>query len=287
MKTLFYMITAVVFILVRLIAPDAFDAEDVNITSQLAQEIIQDTGINESDLIQKEIVTAVSTGNVNIQTDDTASMPESTAVPVRDDPKTALQKMLENPKVTDNFEQGSSGFGINAGLNDDDSIRIVALNNKLSLEPKKNNGWLSWRLRPPVFKDGAAEMEFAITTCARGDRTGLMLHATDYTGGHGYYFSLSCEGTVSILKDSVILGSSDARTVFKNSSGETNVMTGLIEGDNLTLMLNGQQVLTVQDATYPEGFSGFFTAPQNTGSLTMDIQSYKIYLTVDSSILPS
>ena len=135
---------------------------------------------------------------------------------------------METPKVVDNFEQGSSGFGINAGLNDDDAIRIIALNNKLSLEPKKNNGWLSWRLRPPVFKDGAAEMEFSITTCARGDRTGLMLHTTDYTGGHGYYFSLACEGTVSILMDSVILGTADARNIFKNSSGEPNVMTAMI-----------------------------------------------------------
>ncbi len=277
MKTLFYMIVAVVFIAVRLIAPNAFEPEETDFSSQLPQEIVSEEKTGQTDLIQKQAPTAELGGIVNIRPVGTEAAPEPDTAIVQEDPETAVQKMMESPKVTDNFEQGSSGFGINAGLNDDDAIRIIALNNKLSLEPKKNNGWLSWRLRPPVFKDGAAEMEFAITTCARGDRTGLMLHATDYTGGHGYYFSLACEGTVSILMDSVILASSDARAVFKNSSGEMNVMTAMIEGDKLTLMLNGEQVLSVQDSTYPEGFSGFFTAPQSTGSLTMDIQSYKIY----------
>ncbi len=265
------MILGVIFIIVRLISPDSFAPDDSNSLPPVAQELA--SGIN-SDLME----------NLQISKDQTGVQPAApapTEVPVEEpvqEPTVAPEiSMMETPKVTDNFEQGSSGFGINAGLNDDDSIRIIALNNKLSLEPKKNNGWLTWRLRPPVFKDGAAEMEFAITTCARGDRAGLLLHATDYTGGHGYYFSLSCEGTVSILMDSVILGTADARTVFKNSSGEPNVMTAMIVGDKLSLILNGQQVLTVQDATYPEGFSGFFTAPQSEGSLTMDIRSFKIY----------
>ncbi len=277
MRTLFYMITAVVFFAVRLIAPNSFKTDNSNIPMQIAQEIASETDPGQTELIQRGHATAAATVSENTRPAGTDPVPEFTATPAPDDSVPAAPNMMENPKVIDNFEQGSSGFGINAGLNDDDAIRIIALNDKLSLEPKKSNGWLTWRLRPPVFKDGAAEMEFAITTCARGDRTGLMLHTTDYTGGHGYYFSLACEGTVSILMDSVILGSADARTVFKNSSGETNVMTAMIVGDSLSMMLNGQQVLTVKDSTYKEGFSGFFTAPQSSGSLTMDIQSFKIF----------
>ena len=273
MKTLFYMILGVTLIAVRLIAPNSFRNNDEY--TEMIQNLSDDPVIQEVTTIQREIATvsAAATAQTVIEPVNTAA-PE---IPVQNTGNSDPMKMLEAPKITDNFEQGSSAFGINAGLNDDESIRIIALNNKLSLEPKKNNGWLTWRLRPPVFKDGAAELEFSITTCARGDRTGLMLHASDYTGGHGYYFSLACEGTVSILMDSIILGSADARNLFKNNSGETNIMTAMASGGTLTLMLNGQQALSVQDSTYTEGFSGFFTAPQNQGSLTMDIQSFKIY----------
>ncbi len=275
MKTLFYMILAVVFLTARLIAPDAFrPADSQTIMSELN---LSNASAREIEKLFLETPTETGAGSVSIQPVENYPAPQITETAVPEPEDTDIQKMLESPKVTDNFENGSSGFGINAGLNDDDAIRIIALNNKLSLEPKKTNGWLTWRLRPPVFKNGAAEMEFSITTCARGDRTGLLLHASDYTGGHGYYFSLACEGTVSILMDSVILGTADARNVFKNSSGEPNVMTAMIIGDSLSLLLNGQQVLTVKDSTYTEGFSGFFTAPQNNGTLTMDIQSFKIY----------
>ena len=185
--------------------------------------------------------------------------------------------LFGEPKNTDNFERGSSGFGINAGLNEDEGVRIIALNNRISLEPKKNNGWLNWRLRPPAVRDGAAEMEFSITTCARGDRTGLIMHAPDYSSGHGYYFSLACEGTVSILRDSEILGSADAQTMFKNNSGDTNTLTAVTRGNTLTLLLNGEAVLSAEDSTYTEGYSGFFTAPQNQDTLTMDILSFSSY----------
>ena len=185
--------------------------------------------------------------------------------------------LFGNPQTEDNFERGSTGFGINAGLNDDEGIRIIALNNRISLEPKKNNGWLSWRLRPPALSEGAAEMEFSILTCARGDRTGLVMHAPDYTGGHGYYFSLACEGTVSILRDAEVLGTADAASLFKNSSGDVNTMTAIIRGNSLSLILNGQDALTVQDSTYPQGYSGFFTAPQNQDTLTLDIMTFRSF----------
>ena len=156
MKTMFYMIIAAVFIAVRLIAPGSFDSDD---PTGISQEIVHDIRPETIDTIQREMGPAV----IN-ETVPEPVIPETGPAAVEEQDQTSpvsdLQTMLETPKVTDNFDQGSAGFGINAGLNDDDTIRIIALNNKLSLEPKKNNGWLSWRLRPPVFKDGAAEMEF-------------------------------------------------------------------------------------------------------------------------------
>lgn len=181
------------------------------------------------------------------------------------------------PQVEDNFERGSAGFGLNAGLNDDENIRIIALNNQLSLIPKKSNGWLTWRLRPPVVQNGAAKMEFSITTCARGDRFGIAMHENDYTSGNGYYFSLACEGTVSILRDNTVLGTADASRFFHNNSGDVNDMTAIIRGNTLIMELNNETVLTVEDSTYTQGFSGFFTSPQGQNTLTMDILSFKEY----------
>ena len=181
------------------------------------------------------------------------------------------------PQVEDKFERGSAGFGINAGLNDDENIRIIALNNQLSLIPKKSNGWLNWRLRPPVIQDGAAKMEFSITTCARGDRFGIAMHANDYTSGNGYYFSLACEGTAAILRDNTVLATADASSFFHNNSGDINDMTAVIRKNTLTLVLNDETILTAEDSTYTQGFSGFFTSPQGQNTLTMSIISFKEY----------
>ena len=269
------MITTVVFIIGNLLFPDAFRLSDDNNTAVMATE----TAISDP--------APISRPNYNDPAPGTSPViePVNTATPVpaaaaayqtnlsETDPKA----LFGDPKAIDNFERGSSSFGLNAGLNDDDAIRIIALNNRLSLEPKKNNGWISWRLRPPAFKNGAASMEFSITTCARGDRTGLIMHAPDYGSGHGYYFSLACEGSVSILKDSEILGTTDAQDLFKNKSGDTNTMTAVIRGNTLTALLNGEAVLSVQDSTYTEGYSGFFTAPQNQDTLTMDILTFNSY----------
>ena len=75
----------------------------------------------------------------------------------------------------------------------------------------------------------------------------------------------------------MVLGTADARSVFKNNSGDVNVISAIVRGNTLTAMLNGENLLTVQDDAYAEGFSGFFTAPQGDKTLTMDVLSFKEY----------
>ena len=273
MKSLFFMILSLVFVLVNLIAPNLFTYD---LDSYLpAVTVVEETAAAELDVITR------NTAEQPAEQLPGAFTPEETPLPAA--PRdynmqgTDLMIVFGEARNIDDFERGSSGFGINAGLNEDEGMRIIALNNRISLEPKKNNGWLSWRLRPPAIRDGAAEMEFSISTCARGDRTGLIMHAPDYGSGHGYYFSLACEGTVSILKDSDILGTADAQAAFKNSSGDSNILTAVVLGNTLTAILNGDVVLSVQDSDYAEGYSGFFTAPQNQDTLTMDILTFRSY----------
>lgn len=275
MKSLFFMILSVVFLLVNLIAPNLFNYNTDFYMPKIT--VAAETASPDTDLINR-----VTT---DLPGEQIPEIRRAEATPVPPTPAPQTFSILEtNPTIlfgdakdVDNFERGSSGFGINAGLNDDEGLRIIALNNRVSLEPKKNNGWLSWRLRPPSIRDGAAEMDFSISTCARGDRTGLIMHAPDYSSGHGYYFSLACEGTVSILRDSEILGTMDAQALFKNNSGDINTMTAVIRGNTLTVLLNGEAVLSVEDGIYPDGYSGFFTAPQNQDTLTMDILTFRNY----------
>lgn len=285
MDTLFVIILSIVTLVIDLIAPAGTEqptpgAYDTVVNSAVQQ--IQD------DLNMIVHVTPTPTESVSVILPlDPTFLPEQPAEiePLPVIPTATVSEVLQAdprvlfgaPQITDVFERGSTGFGINAGINDDDGIRIIALNNRISLEPKKNNGWLSWRLRPPAVRDGAAEMEFSILTCARGDRTGLVMHAPDYTGGHGYYFSLACEGTISILRDATVLGTADAGSLFRNNSGDSNTLTAVIQGDSLTAALNGQIVLTVRDNAYSEGYSGFFTSPQNQDTLTMDIMTFNGY----------
>lgn len=273
MKVLFLMILTTVFAVGHLISPKDF--------SFLSTETTPTVTMEETSEINFSTLDTSNESHTDLGTSYNA-VPEATAtaehvVPLDVQGISDPSQLFGDPKSEDTFERGSSGFGLSAGLNDDPNIRIIALNNRLSLEPKKNNGWISWRLRPPSVNDGAAEMSFSIITCARGDRTGILMRSPDYNSGHGYYFSLSCEGTVSILRDSTVINTADARGVFKNSSGDVNVMTALVRGNNLTLVLNGESLLSVQDETYKEGFSGFFTAPQGQNTLTMDVLSYKEY----------
>jgi hypothetical protein len=285
MKTLFILIMSVVFIIGNLISPNDFRYPDIE--------------EEQSTEVPAEATAAPNIENLYEDNDDSdvyitsarplqpaftpEAEPNSSVIvnPGRGASGTAPDVLFGEAKSTDNFERGSSGFGLSAGLNDDENIRIISLNNRLSLEPKKDNGWISWRLRPPSINDGAVEMEFSIVTCARGDRTGILMHSPDYSSGHGYYFSLSCEGTISIMRDSTVIDTADARGVFKNNSGDINVMAASIQGNELTVFLNDTNLLTVQDDTYPEGFSGFFVAPQGQNTLTMDILLFKEYYNSD------
>ena len=285
MKTLFIVIVSLVFAIGNLIFPDDFIKPEAE-PADLFKPVVTETIVTET------IPSDAYTGE-NQDTDDDPYIlrpsPLSTAAPSGSNAQTTVPTAapsaanigdeidLLDLQIEDTFERGSSGFGINAGLNDDENIRIIALNNQLTLIPKKSNGWLSWRLRPPVLNDGAVSMEFSITTCARGDRLGLIMRAGDYTSGNGYYFSLACEGTVSILKDQTVLGTADGSNVFNNNSGDINEITAVAQGKTLSLMLNGESLLTVEDAAYSQGFSGFFVAPQGQDTLTTNIISFSEY----------
>ena len=268
MKTLFFLILSVVYTLGHLISPKNIYFEPE--TTATPTEAYVETATpavpeNPNPEQNQSVITRIP---------PEAATSASSLSPTTN---TDAEALFGEAKVQDNFDRGSSGFGISAGLNDDENIRIIALNNRLSLEPKKNNGWISWRLRPPSAADSAVDMEFSIVTCARGDRTGIMMRASDYNSGHGYYFSLACEGIVSIMRDSVVLDTADVRDIFNNNSGDTNILTATAVGNTLNVMLNGTNLLSVQDETYKEGFNGFFTAPQGEKTLTMDIISFKEY----------
>lgn len=296
MKTLFMLIVSIVFGFGSVISPTDFRSQNNNTptaTTQPTNTPFPTIAPGSSNLSAEGYTGAPSdtSDDEEIYVLRAAALPTATRAPedataesvspevTNSSDSTDTESMYDysKPQIEDNFERGSAGFGLNAGLNDDENIRIIALNNQLSLIPKKNNGWLSWRLRPPVVQDGAAKMEFSITTCARGDRFGIVMHANDYTSGNGYYFSLACEGTVSILRDNTVLGTADASRFFHNNSGDLNDMTAIIRGNTLTLVLNNETVLTAEDNAYTQGFSGFFTSPQGQNTLSMDIISFKEY----------
>ena len=272
MRTLFFIIIGVVFLVGHLIFPDDIGFSDTIIPTTDITSYVSPTQVpTPTSPPENPMPAAAADGD----DDDVPVIHNPDKNEAADSSSTDPVSIFGDAKVTDTFERGSSGFGINAGLNDDENIRIISINNQLSLQPKKNSGWLTWRLRPPVVADSASQMEFSLITCARGDRTGIMMRTNDYTSGKGYYFSLACEGTVSILRDTEVLDAASAQDVFKNSSGDINVMTAIAYGNRLTLVLNGKTLLTVTDDTYTEGYSGFFTAPQGENTLTMNIQSFK------------
>lgn len=267
MKVLFFYVFAIVSAVYALLFP--------NNTSTDVQAVATDdtsTAAAATSSVEIEpIATAVLTQTVS-EAASYAATPTET-VPAFDDPIAEFGE----PKVTEDFTNGSTGLGLAAGLNDEDYIRYIAANGKVTIEPKMNNGWTSWRLRPPVLTDGAAEMDLSFTTCARGDRTGILMRAGNYTDGKGYYFSLACEGTLAIYRDTTLLNSMDVSDIFKNGSGDVNNLEAIVKGNTLTAVLNDAAVLTVEDDVYSKGYSGFFTTAQGQNTLTMNISTFKVY----------
>jgi hypothetical protein len=101
---------------------------------------------------------------------------------------------------------------------------------------------------------------------------GVACRVTD--AGNLYSFEISQDGTYGIYKyanwssDTLDEGTLDPNTI---SHGKINQLEGVCDGDTLTMVLNGQPLLQVQDSDYTSGGIGLIALPGSGNAKGVDV----------------
>ncbi len=174
----------------------------------------------------------------------------------------------------DNFSNSSSGWD-------------RARNSKYTLEYKNNTyhvvineqdaGQAIWISNK--FKDVSVEVDTQETAGPSDGKIGVSCRNTD--DGRMYSFEYSQDGTYGIYKYSSdgTATSLDENQLDPNTitQGGVNHLEGTCVGDVLTLILNGQPLLQVEDSEYTSGGSGLIVRTGSSGEAGIDV-SFTNYL---------
>ncbi len=122
------------------------------------------------------------------------------------------------------------------------------------------------------YSDVSIEVDVQQTA---GPGDGLMgVTCRNDNNGNFYSFEFSQDGTYGIYKYSNGSGDSlDEETLDPNTIDPkgSNHVTGLCQGDTLTLLLNGQVLSQVQDSSYPKGAVGLIVRTGSSGDPGEDV----------------
>lgn len=208
-------------------------------------------------------------------TPEASATPAFTATAFSEDPAVALG----TPTMRDTLDQGT-GFGIGAEGYEDDFTRIYLANGALVLHNKSTGGWRGWRLRPPKIQDFFLQASYQVQSCAGEDRYGLIFRAPDFESGHGYYYSLTCDGRYSLSKwddgGTAVLSSGSALPAYNSGANQSNRIGVLAREKKLSLYVNGLPVAELEDGSLTAGgyFGPFLSGQSGNLTLALDEIAY-------------
>ncbi len=200
--------------------------------------------------------------------DEIKETPTLTATAINSDPAVALGQ----PAMRDPLDKGS-GFGIGSDGYEDDYTNIYMSDGALVLHSSSANGWHGWRLRPPKVEDFYLQATYQTQSCAGNDLYGIIFRSPDYESGHGYYYSVTCDGRFSLSKwddnGTSQITNGSALPAYNSGTGQTNRIGVLARGKQLTLYVNGKSIAEVEDSSLTSaGYFGPFLSGQS-GNLTV------------------
>jgi hypothetical protein len=191
------------------------------------------------------------------------SPPPPTPTLDANDPKAGLG----DPAFYEDFSSGESW-----PLYSDDHVSFSLDDSQLlmtAFNPDHYNGWmLTW----PVIGDFYLEMTATTRACSGKDQYGSMIRAVKTEEGYvGYIYNISCDGNFSLRRWNgekyiplVDWTSSDA---INSGANQTNRIGVLVDGNQFTFYINGEQVGQVQDDNHLEGRFGVSIGSVNTSDL--------------------
>ena len=140
----------------------------------------------------------------------------------------------------------------------------------------------AWRLAPTgSLGNNYVEAIFTTGICDANDHFGLMfrvpvLEAAD----QGYQFGITCDGKYLIRKYDGKVGEKGLMVSLipwtpsaeiRAGSNQTNRIGIMTINDRLIMFINGVLVGEVKDATYPQGYIGFFLGSRTTKNFSVKV----------------
>jgi hypothetical protein len=189
--------------------------------------------------------------------------PSST--PPANDPASTLGK----PTWKDDFKDSK-----NFGTIDDEHTRVEITSGNLVMVSKQAVAWHAWTMTYPKIKNFYLEATLNTGDCTGTDRYGLIFRAPDTS--KGYFYGISCDGQYFFrnwdgesFQTFIDWTSSDA---IQKGSNQTNRLGVMAKDNTFTFYINGHQVDSATDGTYPNtGIFGLFIASKNTTDLTVKV----------------
>ena len=182
---------------------------------------------------------------------------------------------LGTPGWVDNFDDASNWY-----FYSDEHIQATMLDGAVELKAltaNKKDPWDGWQFADPVGIDGVPEnfgLGVSATTgeCSGLDRYGLVFRSTqDYK--QAYSFGVSCDGKYSLRiwngETYIMLIPWTVSQTINRGPGQTNYLGVKADGKNITVYVNGVQLVGVQDETFSAGPFGLFIGAVNTDGFTV------------------
>ena len=212
----------------------------------------------------------------------TSTEPAASETPVPETPtQTAtlaanFRDTLGAPAWKDTLDDGRN-FGLDQSGYQDDYTKINIQNGAMVISNTSQSGYYGWRLTTKSPQDFYLEADIGIQNCAGTDLYGLVIRAPDYGSGFGYYLGLNCSGQYQITRwdanGIARISNLSLDPAVKPGSNQTNVLGVLARGSQLTLFVNGSQIIEVTDSTFSgSGHFGVFIAGQSLGEFLIRVE---------------
>jgi hypothetical protein len=169
--------------------------------------------------------------------------------------------------LKDNFTNPSSGWD---KMHDSNYTLEYKNGNYHALINKQDGGQVVYLGKQ--YSDTSIEVGIQQTAGPDDGKFGVACRATD--SGGLYSFEISQDGTYGIYKytnwnsDVMDEGTLDPNTI---NHGKLNQLEGICDGDSLTLLVNNQPLLQVQDSNYTTGGVGLIARTGDSGDPGIDV----------------
>jgi hypothetical protein len=199
-----------------------------------------------------------------------------TTTPTTSDPA----KLLGTPVWDDPMDNGKA-FGIDASGYNDGHAQFSVSNGIMAMTSLTMD-WKEWRLTDRNISNYYLEGTFKTNDCSSSDQYGLVFRVPDYSSGYGYYLTITCDGSYSVLKwDSSgtnTLVNATTSDKIKAGSNQTNRIGVMVNGSDYTLYFNGEKIQDFKDSTFGSASKlGVFITGYNTANFTVDVDKLDLW----------